>query len=146
MAIKFTPALKEKILDSAQQALGESPDLSTPPWEDHIPLATQQASGSVHIAHVDNKEKVVVAEKETLVYAPAPTAIPKDKLASVTLGGGMTINLGNYQSAKVSVYLTLPSHVDSIDETYEKAKEWVSEKIKDAVTDAQGIAPSEEHL
>ena len=53
--------------------------------------------------------------------------------ASVGVGLGMTINLGNYQSAKVDVHVTLPSDPDSLEETYDKAAEFCKAHIKKEV-------------
>lgn len=51
--------------------------------------------------------------------------------ATVGVSVGVTKNLGNYESVKVTVSVFIPCAVDAdeINETYEQAKEWVDEKV-----------------
>lgn len=49
--------------------------------------------------------------------------------AVVSVKGGATVNLGNYQSARVDVMLSIPCYVEEIDEIYPKAKEWVDSRL-----------------
>lgn len=49
--------------------------------------------------------------------------------ATVSVKGGATVNLGNYESARVDVMLTVPCYLEEIDEIYPRAKEWVDQKL-----------------
>lgn len=51
----------------------------------------------------------------------------------ITVEGGRTLNLGNYESAKIGVSVTIPCNKDSLDEAYEFGTKWVSDKIDEAV-------------
>lgn len=63
--------------------------------------------------------------------------IPLDRLCQVQVSGTHTVNLGNYESAKIHVGLTMPADREDINESYEFAVGWVSERIKDAIDDAK---------
>lgn len=53
--------------------------------------------------------------------------------ASVSVGVGLTKNLGNYESVKISISLTVPClpTEDDIEETYTNAKNWVDTKVNE---------------
>lgn len=57
---------------------------------------------------------------------------------SITVEGGRTLNLGNYESARVGVSITVPCDKDTLNDAYTFATEWVSEKINEAVELAKG--------
>lgn len=46
---------------------------------------------------------------------------------------GLTINTGNYNSARVEVTLRLPCYVEEVSEAYEVAKKWVEERVRSEV-------------
>ena len=52
---------------------------------------------------------------------------------SITVEGGRVINLGNYETARVGVSITVPCDKDSLNEAYEFATGWVSGRIEEAV-------------
>ena len=58
---------------------------------------------------------------------------------SISVEGGRTLNLGNYESARIGVTITVPCDPNSLGEAYDWASEWVSERINDAVNDAKGL-------
>jgi hypothetical protein len=58
---------------------------------------------------------------------------------SITVGGGRTLNLGNYESARVDVSVTVPCDPDSLNDAYEYGSDWVSDKIEEAVKAAKGL-------
>ena len=49
--------------------------------------------------------------------------------ATVSVKGGATVNLGNYESARVDVLLTVPCYLEEVDDIYPKVKEWVDQKL-----------------
>jgi hypothetical protein len=64
--------------------------------------------------------------------------------AKISVGRSVTINLGNYQSAKIDVMVSLPCYLEEIEQTYRYAKElaerWVFEerqKIEEDLKNAQ---------
>lgn len=50
-------------------------------------------------------------------------------MAQVTFSMGHTKNLGNYESVKINVAVTLPSNTDELDTAFEFAQEWVDDKL-----------------
>lgn len=49
--------------------------------------------------------------------------------AIVRRGYGLTLNLGNYESARIDVSIELPCYVEDIDRADEFACNWVGERI-----------------
>jgi hypothetical protein len=58
---------------------------------------------------------------------------------SISIEGGRTINLGNYESAKIGVTITVPCDANSLADAYEWSTDWVSAKIEAAMKDAKGV-------
>lgn len=56
---------------------------------------------------------------------------------SITVEGGRVINLGNYETARVGVSITVPCEPATLDDAYTWATEWVSNKIEEAVASAK---------
>jgi hypothetical protein len=56
---------------------------------------------------------------------------------SITVEGGRTLNLGNYESARIGVTITVPCSKDTLDDAYTFATQWVSDKIDEAVKTAK---------
>lgn len=50
--------------------------------------------------------------------------------ANVSVKAGATVNLGNYESARVDVMLSVPCYIEEIDEVYEQTKDWVDRMVK----------------
>jgi len=48
--------------------------------------------------------------------------------AKVTVEMGMTVNLGNYESARIAVALVLPCYKEEIEDAYEFGREWVEKR------------------
>ena len=80
------------------------------------------------IEHKDGRNVVGTDQKEEII----DMAGEDTKTASVSVGLGMTINLGNYQSAKVDVHVTLPSDPDkeSLEKTYKDAVDFCKDHVK----------------
>jgi len=49
--------------------------------------------------------------------------------AKVTVDYGLTLNLGNYESARIGVAVSIPCYVEEVDRTYEKATDWAAKRI-----------------
>ena len=56
----------------------------------------------------------------------------------VTIEGGTTVNLGNYESARIGVSITVPCSPDSLNEAYEFGLAWVGERIQKESKAAKG--------
>jgi hypothetical protein len=90
-------------------------------------------------AILDNKEKTTISEDSTseTVKGPGPDTVdtPDDQLAKLNVEAAFTKNLGNYQSARVTVGLTLPSPLDELDSRFDFATTWVNTKLEGLLAD-----------
>lgn len=64
--------------------------------------------------------------------------IPEPELIRMTVEGSQTINLGNYESCRIMVALQVPTTKDQLEQAYDQASNWVSEKVMAAVAEAKG--------
>lgn len=80
---------------------------------------------SVTINHPDGSEEVTTEVVGQVQVSGAP--------AKVCVGVGLTKNLGNYESLRAYVELTLPCAPteQDIEESYAMAKSWVDDKINE---------------
>lgn len=97
------------------------------------------ASGQTTVS----KKKAGEAVEKTVVAGPSTQespaqVIPAHELIQLEIQGGKTINLGNYESAKVNVSLRVPCTMATLPEMYYFATEWVNEKIEEMI---KGEAP-----
>lgn len=51
------------------------------------------------------------------------------ELANVSYTLGFTYNIGNYESVRVGVSVTLPCYVEELEQAYRKAREFVEMKL-----------------
>jgi hypothetical protein len=49
--------------------------------------------------------------------------------AEVEVGIALTMNLGNFESAKLSVHLRVPCYAEEKDEAFDFAQRWVEERV-----------------
>jgi len=49
--------------------------------------------------------------------------------AKVTVDYALTVNLGNFESAKIGVSVTVPCYSEEIDKAYEFAQGWAEERL-----------------
>lgn len=79
--------------------------------------------------YVTKQYKDGTSTEETIPFLMKASASP---MASVRVDIGLTRNLGNYESLKVSVGITLPcaANAEEIDMTYHEAKGWCDARIE----------------
>lgn len=75
-------------------------------------------------------EKEEADEHPIEVAAPVP-GVP---LAQVTHGGRLTLNMGNYETAQVTVEVTLPCYPEELDVTYKAARSFVEQRMNAEAT------------
>jgi hypothetical protein len=89
--------------------------------------------GTVEITHADGSEE----STQEVVLEPVMT----DNPAYVSLSMGLTRNLGDFESLKMLVGITVKCNntPEEVEETYSKIKEWVDTKVTEisAEVDAQ---------
>ena len=69
-------------------------------------------------------------EVRTFVTAPA----------SVEIGYGLTLNIGNYESARIDVKLSVPCYREEADEAFAFARKWAEERVQQEVKEVRKIA------
>jgi len=92
-------------------------------------LHTKPVTGIVSTSKAVKGEEIAGSASETKVLHPGVFS----NGMSITVEGGRTMNLGNYESARVGVSITVPCDKDSLNDAYAYATSWVSEKIEEAV-------------
>lgn len=90
---------------------------------------------SVTVSTKEGKGEPVVKQDEQKELAPVITS---GTPAVVSVSAGRTINLGNFNSAKVEVSLSFPCDPDDIDECYKHVYGWVDGKM-DALMKENGL-------
>lgn len=65
--------------------------------------------------------------------------------AQVEIGYGLTLNIGNYESARVDVKVSVPCYAEEVKEAYEWAKSYAVERIKQEVKEVRGMAAPAKH-
>lgn len=53
--------------------------------------------------------------------------------AKVSYGLGRTINTGNYENAKIDIHVEFMCEEDEVEQTYERAKKFVRQRVKEGV-------------
>ena len=116
------------------------------PDGDVKPLHTQ-SMGSDYGKHLSAKVVTgsINVEKKTQAgtQLQSTTQVPVHKGlvdggSKVGCSGARTINLGNYESVKFSVWLEMPCTKDTLAETYDFVTDWVGEQLTAAVAQAKG--------
>lgn len=100
---------------------GSGPKKNTPTGQ--VAVSSKSATATTSVKYPSGAEKVTQEKVPTNPVSSAP--------AYVSVSLGVTRNLGNYESVKASVIITLPcepSEVE-IEATYEAAKAWADTKM-----------------
>lgn len=58
--------------------------------------------------------------------------------AVVHVGFGLTLNLGNYESARLDVSIRVPCYKEQVDDAYAAAKKWVEARVHEEVAEIKG--------
>ena len=99
-------------------------------------LQSKQIVGNSVTTHKKEGNEVIANQSEEVLH-PGFVVSPEDQ-CFVTSEGSHTINLGNYESAKIVVGLRVFCGKDDINAAYEFATDWISEKIKAEVKKIKG--------
>jgi hypothetical protein len=58
-------------------------------------------------------------------------SVQVNRLARIRYGVGLTLNLGNFESARIDVQVEIPCDVDEIDNAYEQAVAFACERLNE---------------
>lgn len=78
-------------------------------------------------------DTVVEESSEVTTALSLPKHVDPNAIGTVGVTGSRTINLGNFESAKIEVHLALPTALADADATYEYASKWVEAKLESAI-------------
>lgn len=78
----------------------------------------------------------VVQVGEAITHIPVHSGVIGT--AKVGCGGSRTVNLGNYESIKLSVYLEMPCDKDTLPQTWEFVSDWVGDHLSQALEAVKG--------
>ena len=92
-------------------------------------LQTQPVTGMVSTSKAVSGEQIAGTLSETQTLHPG---VFTDGM-SIRVEGGRVLNLGNYETARIGVTITVPCNKETLDEAYTYTTGWVSEKIEEAV-------------
>jgi hypothetical protein len=76
---------------------------------------------------VDGKEEVIAVHK----FLTEPTR--------VTVDAGLTINLGNYETARIRVGISVPCYREEADAAYDQAYGWVTDRVEEETKKMRGV-------
>lgn len=62
--------------------------------------------------------------------------------AKVGVNMGLTLNLGNFESARIDVSISVPCYREETDEAYRYAREWVETRLGEEVQSVRSNKPS----
>jgi len=70
------------------------------------------------------------------LFSKLPFGVPVEEaaLARVGTSRGVTLNMGNYESVRVDVWVTVPCHLSETVEAYEFVSDWCEVRVKDEVS------------
>lgn len=92
--------------------------------------ARSRASAQRERGRVVTQSSAYGDESESTDYLPEQTFPPGVEPAFVRVSAGGTYNLGNYESLRLDVSVTLPCLPSDIEAAYDTATEFVSDKIQ----------------
>ncbi len=87
------------------------------------------------------KGGVKVTDKKTGTEKLEEVETPVDiiqNVANVGVSASYTKNLGNYESAKIEVWLNVPCEAGSEEEAFTYVKNWVDAKLQSEVAEMEG--------
>lgn len=101
----------------------------------------QENEDGAVVALIDNR---FVFKKETQRETSSEETVaiqkfePGDPVAKVRRGYGLTLNLGNYESARCDVSIEVPCLLQDADAADEWARVWVEERVVKEVENVRG--------
>ena len=100
---------------------------------DALPCGRTNGIGMIEVTRYKNDygKRVVLScdRKELIVKFPDQSPIV-GTAAVVGTTRGLTLNIGDYEFARVDVSLNVPCNRDEVDATYENVEAWVDAKIE----------------
>ena len=110
-------------------------------------LKVNKISGpSTYAKHLGSKpiQAIVSTEVKKALSTPGETEVLVPGLFDtngmlVTIEGSHTINLGDFNSARIGVSLTIPCSPQTLQDAYDWGLQWCSDRITKEVNKAKGL-------
>jgi hypothetical protein len=83
------------------------------------------------------KNGEIKREDDDAENVSVPVMDERAAIAKVTYSAGATLNMGNYESAKIAVGIELPCYVAEIDEAYKTAIKLVESTLQPEINDVR---------
>lgn len=115
MPVKF---VKSKKKTAAPYAEAQADWVGPEPVDSGLPTAQEKTFETVH--HAD--KTVTHKQSQKAVVSKVP-------LCTVSMTGGQTINIGNYNSVRFEVGLSMPCQAAEVEGTYEFIKNWLDMRL-----------------
>jgi len=135
LSVKKSPDGKLSIFKKgSEKAEDNNPEEKQPPWEDDATNHPTDISGGQVVGTLQESKVedgvVVSSNEQSEVLAEVKATKP---MANVGFAIARTVNLGDYESVKVTVSIHVPSEVseDEIEGNYEFAKGWSEMKLNE---------------
>jgi len=110
----------------------------TNPYEAHLNSEPIQATTTVYKSKVDGGTKTEALESSTEEVVNKGVVMSANEMYKIEVGGGMTVNLGNFESARLDIRIVVPCAKSEIEDAYEWASDWVSGKIQESMKAIKG--------
>jgi len=103
-----------------------------------------RGEGMIFEEYIDNRTGKVIKEQTTMIEEKDMEGIKprifQDPPARVALGQTYSVNMGDYESYRIFISLSLPCKPDDVDATYQKIDKWVTDKMAPEMKDADAFA------
>lgn len=86
-----------------------------------VPTQSVEGTKKVWVTPFKNAEEVESEEIEVHVFETEP--------AYVRVAAGQTINLGDFESLRVDVAVTMPCYAEQVGDTQKECAEWVAARL-----------------
>lgn len=127
------PATQEEVNASAAMGIAQTHATPQPVEAPKVQHILKEVTATVartygKIGAPETKDETI--EVKTFVTQPA----------TVEIGYGLTLNIGNYESARVDVKVSVPCYREETDAAYEYAKTWAESRVKQEVAAVRKMA------
>lgn len=103
-----------------------APAVSSAPIKEAFTATVQRTYGALSKQEVQDE----TIEVKSFVVPPA----------TIEVGYGLTLNIGNYESARVDVKINLPCYKEEADQAYEYARQWAETRVRREVAEVRALA------
>lgn len=102
-------------------------------------MTTENKFGTVEVSRTWKDGKAIVDEENNEEKIEVKTLLDTARVARVSFGGRMTVNMGNFESIQVSVGIELPCYVEEIPDAYLAVKDMVDQRLNREIEDCRAV-------